>query len=321
MTELLGSARPDRGYALLLAEARYLAARRSLALDRLVVLDAFTGNEVASPNPDDVSDPVREKRRIQAGELLRRGRELVLAGGAPDEENLNLLEEAAAVAARSGRADAAGPLSEYGMRKLPALGRSVAVPLPGGDPTAALALARARLAAQDARLEARWGYDLTQHNCITELARTTGGAFGSEAEAARALGAEVPAPDEPLGFVPFVFFDRVRDRLRVERVDELPGRRAQELERVLRESPGALDCSARVRGSDLDDLHAAPARRRLLALHRRRVLAPSRLRRGESDLRARLHRVRRRRCAVRRRLAPASRRERTSCGACRSSPS
>ena len=50
----------------------------------------------------------------------------------------------------------------------------------------------------------------------------------------------MPAPDEPLGFVPFVFFDRVRERLRIERVDELPGRRAQELERVLRESPGAL---------------------------------------------------------------------------------
>ena len=50
----------------------------------------------------------------------------------------------------------------------------------------------------------------------------------------------MPSADEPLGFVPFVFFDRVRDRLRVERVDELPGRRAQELERVLRESPGVL---------------------------------------------------------------------------------
>jgi hypothetical protein len=50
----------------------------------------------------------------------------------------------------------------------------------------------------------------------------------------------VPAADEPFGWVPFVFFGRVRDRLRVERVDELPGRRAQELERVLRESPGAL---------------------------------------------------------------------------------
>ena len=124
-TELLGSTRPDRGYALLLAEARYLAARRSLARGQLVVLDAFAGNEVPNPNADEVSDEVRAKRRAQAGELLRRGRELVLAGGAPDEENLNLLEEAAAVAARSGRADAVGPLSEYGNRKLPALGRSV----------------------------------------------------------------------------------------------------------------------------------------------------------------------------------------------------
>ena len=237
VAELLGSARPDRGYALFLAQARYLAARRSLATGRLVILDAFTGSERADPPPDDVADSVRALRRAEALATFQRGRGLVLAPGRLEEENLNLLEEAAAITAREGRADGAGPLSDFGLRKLPARGRSLPV-AHDGDVSAALARARERLAAQEARLAARWSYELTRRNCITELARTTGGAFGSEAEMETALGGEVPPPGEPFGFVPYVFFARARDRLRIERVDSVPGRRAGELARVLHESPG-----------------------------------------------------------------------------------
>ena len=77
------------------------------------------------------------------------------------------------------------------MRKLPALrpqraGRR----RPAATPAAVARLRpHGQLAEQDARLEARWGYDLTQHNCITELARTTGGAFRLRGGGERALGA------------------------------------------------------------------------------------------------------------------------------------
>jgi len=240
---LARSARPDRGYPMLLAQARYLAARRSLSSGRLVTLDVFAG---VDPPPDSLPEGVRAKRRAEAAELLRRGRELVLAAGHTDEADLNLLEEAASAAAHDGRADLAGPLSEIGLRKLPALARSVDAPAPPGDLGAALASARARFEAQDKQLAERWSYALVRRNCITELARATGGAFGSDAEVAAALGAPVPRGDEPFGFVPFVFFERVRERLRVAAVDELPGRRAVELERVLAESPGL---AARLRES------------------------------------------------------------------------
>src|SRR5262249_53196596 len=123
--ELLRSTRPDRGYALSLAAARCLAARRSLSANRLVVLDAFQGSEVPEPVAEDVSDTVRAKWAAEAAELVRRGRESVLGEGRIEEDNLNLLEEAAAIAAREGRANAAGALSAYGLRKLPARARRV----------------------------------------------------------------------------------------------------------------------------------------------------------------------------------------------------
>jgi len=233
---LLRSERPDRGRPLLLAQARWLAAQRSLAENRLVVLDPFAGAE----RPDELDEALRGKRRAQAAELLRRGRALVLAQGRLDEASLNLVEEAAGAVAHDGRTDAAGPLSEVGLRKLPARARAVAATPPAGELGALLAGARARLAALDARIRAEWSYEVVRRNCITELARTANGAFGSDAEVERALGARVPGGDEPFGFVPLAFFARVRDRLRVDSIDELPARRAVELERVLAESPGPV---------------------------------------------------------------------------------
>jgi hypothetical protein len=236
---LARSGRADRGYAQLLAQARYLAARRSLATNRLAVLDAFSGS-AREARADDVPGEVRAKRREAAAALLRRGRALVLGGGAPDETSLNLLEEAAAVAARDGRADVAGRLSAVGLRKLPARARSVVTPRPAGDLALLLARARTRLVEQEDAVAAAWSYELVTRNCITELVRAANGAFGSEDAARAALGAPLPTGAEPFGFVPWVFFDRVRERLRVARVDALPSRRLRELETVARESPGVV---------------------------------------------------------------------------------
>jgi len=108
IAELVLSARPDRGYALLLAQGRYLAARRSLAANHLLLLDAFAAPGRVEAAADDVADSVRAKRREQAAALLRKGREQVLAPALVDEASFNLLEEVASIAARDGRADAAG---------------------------------------------------------------------------------------------------------------------------------------------------------------------------------------------------------------------
>jgi len=238
IADLVRTARPDRGYALLLAQARYLAARRSLADDHLVLLDAFSGSERLAVAHDHVSDAVRAKRRAEAAALLRKGRDQVLAPGLVDEANFDLLEEVASIAARDGRADAAGPLSEVGLRKLPARGRSVESPPLAGDVAGALESTRARLREQEEKLQRRRSYELVTRNCITELARTTDGAFATREEVTRALGAPASPDDEHLGFIPFVFFEHARERMRVSRVVGIPSHREEELERMLRESPG-----------------------------------------------------------------------------------
>ena len=239
LAKLLVSSRPDRGAPLLLTEARVLAARRSLATNHWVLLDAFSGWERARAE-DDASPRAQEKRRAQASALVRKGRATLHGAALSDEANLNLLEEVAAIAARDGRADAVGSLSEVGQRKLPARARALESPHPSGDLAAALATARARLRDEDALMRARWGYDLVRRNCITELGRTTDAAFASPEEVAETLGARASPDDEPFGFVPFVFFERVRERMRVAQVVDVPNHRQDELERLLRESPGAL---------------------------------------------------------------------------------
>ena len=239
IAKLLVSSRPDRGTPLLLSLARALAARRSLATNHWVLLDAFSGWERPQPE-DDASPLAQQKRRAQASALVRKGRATLHGAALSDESNLNLLEEVAAIAAREGRADAVGALSEVGQRKLPARARSLESARPSGDLGAALAEARARLAAQDARMRARWSYDLVRRNCITELGRTTDGAFASPEQVAEALGAPATPDDVHFGFVPFVFFERVRERMRVAQMVDLPNHRHEELARLLRESPGAL---------------------------------------------------------------------------------
>jgi hypothetical protein len=225
---LLRSSRPDRGYALLLIEARYIAVRRSLVSDRLVLLDAFAGHggeAIVSDEP--AGERTRAAQTDHAGTLLRRGRALVLEGGSVGESTYNLLEEAAGLLARTeaGRPDTA--LLDLERRKVPSRARGVATPRFPGDVRSELAAARARLAAAETRYREHWRYDLISRNCITELARTS----------EEALAGRVSA-DEAFGFIPFVFFDRVRERAPGVWVEDVPSHRERELARLEREEPG-----------------------------------------------------------------------------------
>ncbi len=223
VAQLLRSTRPDRGTALLLAQARYVALHRSLARNRLVLLDAFDGHAGTDLGPDpDISDGTRAKQLEYAGDLMRRGRAAVLARANVEESTYNLLEETAGLIERTalGRRDSA--LLELERNKLPARARSVAAPAFPGDVSGALEAARARFAETDARYRARWSYDLFRRNCITELARV----------ADEALAGRLPA-DEAFGFIPFVFFDRVRERAPVAAIERVPSQRERALAEAL----------------------------------------------------------------------------------------
>jgi hypothetical protein len=229
LVELLSSTRPDRGYAMLLLEARILAIQRSLAENRLRVLDPFD----AWPPPRTVHVPVssadaRARRLAYLGRVLRRGRATVLAPGRLDESSYNLLEEAAGVIERDERGSAGAELLEVSRQQVPARARSVALGAHALTHDAPLATARARLASAEQRLRERWGYALLQRNCITELADLTAAAFASLDAADAALGGRIPH-DEPLAVVPAVFFARVSERLRIARIEHRPSYRVSSL--------------------------------------------------------------------------------------------
>jgi hypothetical protein len=99
-------------------------------------------------------------------------------------------------------------------------------------------LARAHERAREAqqRLRGTWSYDLFTSNCVTELARTWAEAAGPDAPV------RIDASD--LGFVPFVFFERVASQLPPERVTRTPSFRRRTLVE-LREQDGRLPVALR----------------------------------------------------------------------------
>lgn len=237
---LLQSDRPDRGYALLVVEARRLALARSLAENRLRVLDPFDG--VPSPAArlrEHPSDATHAHQQAYVGRVLRDGRARVLAPGRLDEARYNLIEEAAAVLERAASADTGAALLDLSRQHVPARGRSIEADEPALDLARELELARARLDRAEDRLRERWRYELIDRNCITELSRVTTAAFESRDAADAALGGRMPAGDR-LAFIPFVFFDRVRTSLRVTRVEQVASQRGIELARLGREEPGVV---------------------------------------------------------------------------------
>ena len=239
LVDLLFSDRPDRGYALLLFEARWLAIQRSLGEGRLRVLDPFAGR---TPPPlaqiSEASAAERARRLEYLDRTLRRVRRAVLASGRLDTASYNVLEEAAGVIQRAVR-DAPGvELLEVARRQAPVRGRSVEF-VPSELPSEArLAAARAELARAEARLRERWSYALLRRNCITELADVVVAAFASLDAADRALGGRIPA-GEPLAAIPAVFFARVRERLREVRVEHRLAHRVRALEVLTERDPRA----------------------------------------------------------------------------------
>ena len=227
IASLLRSTRADRGSAILLAQARYLAVHRSLDENRLVLLDPFEGDPIGPQDALEMSADGHAQALRYAASVARRIRTGVLAGVQPDEPSYNRLEQAGAVLERVANARELGALIDLGRRRLPSRGRSVAGPALAGDVDGALDAARARLAQHERELRERYAYDLFSRNCITELARN----------AEDALTGKV-TPEETFTFIPFVFFDRVRERTPVVRVEDIPSHRAQELARLEREQPG-----------------------------------------------------------------------------------
>ncbi len=235
---LLRSPRPDRGTALFVATARYHAVARSLADDRLWTLDPF---------PDEgprLEGRALRKRRDELKVVAEIAARRVAAARQafaeqPSARRHARLEELAA-RAREYAGGAEGRAVREGDRALvPSRGRVLPLPLaivPAESVSEPLARAGERAREAQQQLRDAWSYDLFTSNCVTELALTWAAAAGPETPV------RIDASD--VGFVPFVFFERVASQLPSERVTRTPSFRRRSLVE-LREQDAALPVALR----------------------------------------------------------------------------
>jgi len=229
-TELFHSKRLDRGRAMLLTWARGLAVQESLATNRLVLLNALPPPLDARAKLGTVPADSRRHWIDQTGQLLLYARPAVLSEAGIQTPRYNQLETLASMLDRfvTGSEDVA--LNDPERLRSPARSRPVELSLPDSQLDLALAGARARLARIESAISERYDYDLLARNCITELERATLEAFPEPDAARAALGGSV-SPDELFAFIPFVFFGRVVERMRVVRTEQLPSYRTRRLAR------------------------------------------------------------------------------------------
>ena len=230
--DLLTSRRPDRGHALFLAAARHHAVSRSLVESRLVLLDPLVRDAPALDARELASRRAEFEVVAHHTEKVYRAERARLRGSGPGARAYQRLEEWAARSAEYRAALDGGRALHAAVERRPPERRRLLEPIATATPRAelreSLAAARARVRDErDALLEMR-GYDLVRRNCATGVIATLNRALGGPQAAREALGGALEA-GEGLGFVPFVLFDQVRERLAVTRVERVPSYRERRL--------------------------------------------------------------------------------------------
>ncbi|MCD6294217.1 MAG: hypothetical protein J7M20_04675 [Deltaproteobacteria bacterium] len=242
---LPASSRPDWGYPLLLANARYQAVMWSLKRNRLYLLDPFSESAKSVPPQTFEEDPtVTAKLADRAWRKYRDISRSTFAGQsvdkrAPDERTYNRLEEGAGRFAELEKGRLTGDTIRvaYG-RLIPS--RSGMTPLPAPNlsrQTINQSLSKARLNRDiyNDQLKRCYPYNLINTNCATELIRNINAPFQSQKRATKALGRIVPGKD--FGFIPFRLFGLVKERFRITKVDVFPGYRKRMLLHAAQNEP------------------------------------------------------------------------------------
>lgn len=251
---LAGSRRPDWAEAFLRSAARLVALDASLAGDRWLVLDAMPASARSLPaTPRRVA--LVPALRAEAQRDLDRARAVFLREDGFPEAPFGAIEAAATrVAALGAVQDGATTLRVAPGALLPEGLARIVVPRPSGlsEETLASAAEAARRSAADyrARIEARYGYELVAHNCVTELFETVEAILAADAadpdhagpdrpaawaalvrdESERRLGGYV-SPRADANFVPFVSSRNVRAQWRVTERVRLPSAREHAVRR------------------------------------------------------------------------------------------
>ena len=243
---LPASSRPDWGYPLLLANARYQAVMWSLKRNRLYLLDPFPESaKSVSPQTLEEDPTVTARLADRAWRKYWDIRRSAFASQSLDEPALNeraynRLEEGAGRFAEleKGRLTGNTIRVAYG-RLIPSRPGMTPLPVPNlSQQTINQSLSDAHLNQNiyNDQLKGCYPYNLINYNCATELIRNINAPFRSQKRVTGALGGEI-VPGKDFGFIPFRLFDLVKDRFQVTKVDVLPGYRKRLLLRTAKNEP------------------------------------------------------------------------------------
>ncbi len=233
--ELPSSQRPDWGFSILLANARYQAIMRSLEYNRLCLLDPFPESAGTVPAGTQRGDPtVTAKLADRAWEKYWDIRRSVFEKERLDERSFSRLEESAGRFKELEKGNQKGRAIRiaYG-RLIPC--RSAMVPLytlklSKRDLNRSLIEARLNRRIYNDRLKQCYPYHLINRNCATELIRHINIPFENQKRVTEALGGTILA-DKYLSFIPSRLFGLVKNRLRITKTEVLPGYRKRMLYR------------------------------------------------------------------------------------------
>jgi hypothetical protein len=191
-------------------------------------------------------DPdVTAKLADRAWRKYRDIRRKTFTQGALDERSYNRLEEGAGRFAELERGRLTGSAHPCRLRKtdtVPVRHGPFERPQPfeGNHQPITQRTARQNQRSISNQLKRCYPYDLIDKNCATELVRTLNTPFKTREGVTSALGGEI-VPGRNFGFIPFRLFGLVKDRLRVTKVDVLPGYRKRMVLRATQENPQDTD--------------------------------------------------------------------------------
>ncbi len=225
---LAESSRPDRGVALLRLHARWIARQDTLAEGRWRVLDPY-GDLAPIISASEARSRSQELNALSdEGLRLLSGERLSVMRGEPAESALQRIEELLGRSVEAARGARGLATRDATYRLLPSRSREVRVTLPPGAPAPEEALNEAdtRLRQVEAKVQRLDGYDLLTRNCATELQRVlVAGLGGPEAER-EFLGGNLH-PGEALTFIPWRYFEVIRERYRTTHEVRLAAYREQ----------------------------------------------------------------------------------------------
>ncbi|MFM8445477.1 MAG: hypothetical protein ACKN9W_19325 [Methylococcus sp.] len=220
------------GKALLLALARYQAVALSLARDRLVLLDTLTAEHRLPRQPLTETEHANLiELRDHLSHRLPVIRDETMSLPEPDESRYHRLEVALSELNETETGLALRQSIHFGHQEGPPLASGYA--WPNKPPFLSSQFDTHRQTAEyhaDQFLDnmrESYAYQLITHNCVTELASAVNSSFegGDEREA---LGGHIePGADQ--GFIPFRFFELIRQRYRVTETLTLPSYRNRAL--------------------------------------------------------------------------------------------